>query len=160
MTSLSDEIEDFIKRMLEETSGRLEIRRQRLAARFSCAPSQINYVLETRFTTDRGYAVESRRGGSGFIRIIKFSLGGPGRALEFLSDRIGDSVAQREAQALIERLAEDGCLSPREAALMRAAVDREALLVDLPYRDRIRASLLKRMLVAVLSCPPARGEQE
>jgi len=158
MANLSDEIEEFIKRLLDEASGCLEIRRQRLADRFSCAPSQINYVLETRFTTERGYAVESRRGGGGFIRIVRFSLDGHGRILEFLGDHIGDSLPQREAEAIIERLAEDGHLSPREAALMKAAVDREALLVDLPYRDRIRASLLRRMLVAVLSCRSTEDE--
>ena len=160
MTSLSDEIEGFLKRMLEEASGRVEIRRQRLAARFGCAPSQINYVLETRFTVDRGYSVESRRGGRGYIRIVKFSLSSPEWAMEYLGDRTGDLLTQREAEAMIERLGEDGCLSLREVALMKAVVNRDSLVLDLPYRDRLRAALLKRMLAAVLSCPPVDDRAE
>lgn len=160
MPSLSDEIEEFLKQMLGEAAGRVEIRRQRLAARFGCAPSQINYVLETRFTVDRGYSVESRRGGRGFIRIVKFSLQSPEWAMEFLADRIGDTLTQREAEAFIERLGEDGYLSPRETALMKAAADREVLALEPPYRDRLRARLVKRMLAAVLSCPPVEPGAE
>lgn len=153
MANLSDQIERFIKEMVEAASGRLEIKRQVLAARFGCAPSQINYVLETRFTVDHGYVIESRRGGGGYLRIIHYTLSGPGRIIEFLEERVGPVLSQGEAEGIIERLADEGSLSPREAALMKAAVDRETLMVDPPHRDRLRAALLKRMLVAILSCP-------
>ncbi|HEY3315082.1 MAG TPA: CtsR family transcriptional regulator [Bacillota bacterium] len=152
MASLSDQIEQFLKQMIEAASGRLEIQRQVLAARFGCAPSQINYVLETRFTVQRGYTVESRRGGSGYLRIIRYNLNGPARIVEFIEECLGVELPQREAEGIIERLAEEGSLSPREAALMKAVVDRETLSVDPPYRDRLRAALLKRMLVAIVSC--------
>ncbi len=152
MPSLSDEIEEFIKRLTEQAGGRLEIQRQRLAVRFGCAPSQINYVLETRFTVDHGYAIESRRGGSGFLRIIKLSLSDPAQILEYLWDRIGETMPQREAEAIVTRLADEGCINEREAALIRAAVDSQTLQVAWPDLDRIRADLLRKMLVAVLTC--------
>ena len=71
MAKISNSIEDFLLAMLKEAEGSLEIQRSLLAERFDCAPSQINYVLTTRFTPYKGYYVESRRGGGGFIRITK-----------------------------------------------------------------------------------------
>ena len=74
MARLSDMIEEFIKALLEESNGQLELQRNELADYFECAPSQINYVLATRFSLDRGYYIESRRGGGGYIRIIRLDM--------------------------------------------------------------------------------------
>ncbi|MCL6627591.1 MAG: CtsR family transcriptional regulator, partial [Alicyclobacillus shizuokensis] len=115
---------------------------------FECVPSQINYVISTRFSAEQGYIVESKRGGGGYIRIRRVRLGGD-QPLMRAAQSIGDSLSQREAEGLIERLQQERLLSAREAALLKAAVSRDALYVDLPYRDQLRARLVIRMLLAL-----------
>lgn len=150
MASLCSLIEQYLKRELERAGGVLELQRSELAARFACAPSQINYVLETRFTPAAGYVIESRRGGRGFIRIVRLPLRQRGDLLALLDRWVGDMIDQDGAEALIARLQEEGIAGHREAALMRAAVDRNTLAVDLPWRDVIRARLLKGMVLELL----------
>jgi len=150
MASLSSLIERYLKRELERAGGVLELQRSELAARFACAPSQINYVLETRFTPAAGYVIESRRGGRGFIRIVRLPLRQRGQLLALLDRWVGDAIDQDGAEALIARLEEEGIAGRREAALMRAAVDRNTLAVDLPWRDVVRARLLKAMVLELL----------
>lgn len=149
MANLCDAIEDYLKLLLRERDGTLEIQRSELAERFSCAPSQINYVLATRFTPERGYLVESRRGGGGYIRLIRLNLE-PQHLRNLIQDRIGDQISQDEAEGVIVRLREEGIITPRESALMTAAVSRETISVDLPLRDALRANLMKAMLLALL----------
>ena len=81
MRLLSDCIEDFIKTLMEDETHEIELRRNELAEHFQCAPSQINYVLATRFSVDHGYIIESRRGGGGFVRIVRIQTGGSGENL-------------------------------------------------------------------------------
>lgn len=149
MANLADDIEEFLKSMLRD--GRVvEIQRAMLASQFGCAPSQINYVLATRFTPERGYVVESRRGGGGYLRIIRLNLE-VGEALQRLvSQQIGPQLSQDEAQGYIQQLREQGIINDREAALMWAAIQREVIGLELPVRDLIRANLLKAMIVAIL----------
>ncbi len=149
--NLCQAIEGYLKRLLESTvDGAIEIQRAELANRFSCVPSQINYVLETRFSLERGYLVESRRGGGGFIRIQKLRWDTAAEVVEALEADVGDAVDQSAAEGFVHRLEEAGFVTSREAALIRAAVDRNTLRVDLPWRDVLRANLLKRMVVALL----------
>ncbi|MCG0238248.1 MAG: CtsR family transcriptional regulator [Firmicutes bacterium] len=150
MPNLSDYIEEYLKSLLRERDGVVEIQRSELAERFGCAPSQINYVLATRFTPEHGYLVESRRGGGGYIRIIRLNLGRED-LLQWLQGGIGDRLSQDEAEAMIRRLQEEGFITAREAILMAAAMRRDVLAVDLPLRDLIRANLFKAMLLALLS---------
>ncbi|MFO7171586.1 MAG: CtsR family transcriptional regulator [Bacillota bacterium] len=150
MPNLSDYIEEYLKSLLRERDGVVEIQRSELAERFGCAPSQINYVLATRFTPEHGYLVESRRGGGGYIRIIRLNLGRED-LLQWLQGGIGDRLTQDEAEAMIRRLQEEGFITAREAILMAAAMRRDVLAVDLPLRDLIRANLFKAMLLALLS---------
>ncbi|MCL6451342.1 MAG: CtsR family transcriptional regulator [Acetobacteraceae bacterium] len=150
MPSLSDCIEKYLQELLDQTlEGALEIGRNRLAEQFRCAPSQINYVLEKRFTLERGYLVESRRGGGGYVRLVRLGAG-PGEGLSDLVLRqVGQEIDQRRAEHVVLRLLEAGTVTPREARLMRAACRREVLGVDLPRRDALRARLLKAMVLAL-----------
>nr|WP_273368698.1 CtsR family transcriptional regulator [Alicyclobacillus herbarius] len=147
--SMSDYIEQHLKRILEQSpSGVIELQRSELAELFECVPSQINYVISTRFSAEQGYIVESKRGGGGYIRIRRVRFGGD-QPLVHAARTVGDSLSQREAEGLIQRLQQEGLLSAREAAVFKAAVSRDALSVDLPYRDQLRARLMVRMLLAL-----------
>lgn len=149
MANMADDIESFLTSMLRAT-GMIEIQRASLAAQFGCAPSQINYVLATRFSPERGYLVESRRGGGGFMRIIRLNLGTGDGLHDLIHQQIGNQLSQEEAAGIIDRLMGEEIISRREADIMRAAVMRESLNLELPVRDVVRASLLKAMILAIL----------
>jgi transcriptional regulator CtsR len=142
--TLADQIEAHLLRLLA-AQARVELQRTHLAHMFDCAPSQINYVLDTRFTPARGYLVESRRGGGGFIRLMRVPAEA-GAALAELPARI----SQTEAEHVIDRLLGEGLCAPAAAAVMRAAVDREAIGLPLPLRDEVRGRLLRAMAEACL----------
>ncbi|MDF9407735.1 MAG: Transcriptional regulator CtsR [Pelotomaculum sp. PtaB.Bin013] len=151
MNNISDLIERYLKKMLAESiQDFIEVQRSELANRFNCVPSQINYVLTTRFSTGRGYIVESRRGGGGFIRIVKVPLDQRVDLILDISNMIGDSISQNEAAGLIRRLLEEELITKREARLMLSAMDGSILRLNLPARDQLRAMILKAMVVAVL----------
>lgn len=149
MANLADDIEQFLKQLMGD-SGVAEVQRATLAAQFGCAPSQINYVLATRFTPERGYIVESRRGGGGYIRITRLNLEAGDALHELVHRQIGHSLSQDEATGYILRLREQGIVDERESAIMLAAINREAIGLDLPLRDAVRANLLKAMILSVL----------
>ncbi|WP_068783722.1 CtsR family transcriptional regulator [Paenibacillus phocaensis] len=152
MRNISDIIEKYLKSILHESpEGIVEIQRNELADQFSCVPSQINYVISTRFTLEKGYLVESKRGGGGYVRIRRIQLPGPTSLHTHLHETIGDEIGQSAAEGLIYRLEEARFLTSREAALMRSAVSREVLAIKLPYRDQIRARMMKAMLISLLS---------
>lgn len=156
--SLADSIERYILREMELKGGELEIQRNGLSGVFGCAPSQINYVLETRFTHVRGFMVESRRGGAGYIRVIRLSC--PPRILDLLERHVGTSIDQTRAGHLVHRLREAGVLSGREAAIMLGAVDRQVLGLGLPERDRLRARLLNNMILSLFRPEDEQGEAD
>ncbi|ACV59747.1 CtsR family transcriptional regulator [Alicyclobacillus acidocaldarius] len=148
-SNISDIIEAYLKRLMEESGlDVIEIQRNELAEQFHCVPSQINYVISTRFTTDHGYIVESKRGGGGYIRIRRVKLDKDHLLWDVLRS-LGDEVSQSASEALIERLHRDGWLTDREAALISAMLRREVLALGLPYRDRLRAKLLASALQAL-----------
>jgi transcriptional regulator CtsR len=148
MANLTDDIEAFLKRLLRESST-VEIQRAMLASKFNCAPSQINYVMTTRFTPVHGYVVESRRGGGGYIRIVRLNME-KGEALHTLvHQRIGQRLAQEEALAILTFLLERKLVTEREASIMAAALMQESLAMDPPYAERTRATILKAMLLAL-----------
>lgn len=151
MRNISDIIEKHLKSILQESpEGTIEIQRNDLADKFSCVPSQINYVISTRFTLEKGYLVESKRGGGGYIRIRRVELPGPTSLHTHLRHTIGNEMGQTAAEGLIYQLEESRFLTRREAALMKAAISREVLMVKLPYRDQIRAQMMKAMLISLL----------
>ncbi|MCT2197305.1 CtsR family transcriptional regulator [Paenibacillus sp. MB22_1] len=152
MRNISDIIEKYLKSILHESpEGIIEIQRNELADQFSCVPSQINYVISTRFTLEKGYLVESKRGGGGYVRIRRLQLPGPSSLHTHLHESIGEEIGQSAAEGLIYRLEEARILTPREAAMMRSAISRDVLAVKLPYRDQIRARMMRAMLISLLS---------
>jgi len=150
MSSLSDQIEKYLNKLIGKYEGQIEIKRNQLADEFDCAPSQINYVLDTRFTSEKGYIVESQRGGGGYIRIIKVSLDSVDENLQQIIASLDKPVSQREAFGVISRLAEHEVISQREKFLMEVALHRQVLGIELPERDYLRRRILKAMLEVIL----------
>ena len=148
---LSDSIEQFIKELLNQESTEVELKRNELAEYFGCAPSQINYVLATRFSPDHGYLTESRRGGGGYIRIVRVVQSGSQRLMYLVNDRIGDSLSEEECLRLISQLKEQMMVTADEAALMASAVSTRALSVPVPdvLKDAMRAKMMKSMLMSI-----------
>ena len=153
---LSDSIETFIKALLAEDEQSVELKRNELAEYFGCAPSQINYVLATRFTLDDGYVIESRRGGGGYIRIVRVMGSDQQQLMYLINERIGQSITEAEAVRLIGQLVERKIISGSEGDIMRAAVSSAALAIPVPdaMKDALRARSLKSMLTAVARREP------
>ncbi len=148
---LSDAIEQFIKTMLTQEAPEVELKRNELAEYFNCAPSQINYVLATRFTPDHGYIIESRRGGGGYIRIFRMAQDTSEQLIYLLNQRVGDSIDALAASHLVQQLREREVVTDGEAAMMNAALSPQALSLPLPaeMKDALRARILKNMLLEV-----------
>ena len=148
---LSDSIEQFIKDMLSQEEPEVELKRNELAEFFNCAPSQINYVLATRFTPDRGYAIESRRGGGGYIRIVRIVQTGQDRLSWLLNERIGTSISAHEAGRLVRALMERNAITREDCDLMLAASSEQAMALPVPQnmKDAMRARILKCMILSV-----------
>ncbi len=142
---ISDKIETFIIELLKEDDGWVELGRNELASIFNCVPSQINYVLSTRFSPARGYLVESRRGGGGYLKIRRVSQAGAGEA----AAQVGETVGEKRAGEILARLRAAGELAPGPAAVIAAGVSDKSLGgVPPAQRDALRAVLLKNMLIA------------
>ncbi len=147
MRPLSDTIEAFIKELMEEEQAQVELKRNELAEYFRCAPSQINYVLATRFTPDHGYLIESRRGGGGYIRVIRVAMHDQGEQLmQLIHQRIGAAITEAEATAIIAGLLQQGVVNGGEARLMRAATSAGAISLPINMKDALRAAVLRSML--------------
>lgn len=141
-----------MKRLIEsDREGQIEIRRCELAQSFQCVPSQINYVLETRFTPEKGYIVESRRGGGGYIRITSLEIRRSLDLASYLYRQIGRQIDEEAAEKLLHKLLEAGSLDQRRATLIRAAIRREMSAIDPALRPQIRAMMLRGMLLVALS---------
>ncbi|HWJ76719.1 MAG TPA: CtsR family transcriptional regulator [Niallia sp.] len=150
MRNISDIIENYLKEVLEMSEKSLvEIKRSEIADKFECVPSQINYVINTRFTIEKGYMVESKRGGGGFIRIMKVQTHDNAHLIDQLLSLIQNRIPQSSAEDLIFRLVEEEVINNREAKIMLSVIDRSILYLDLPYRDELRARILKAMLTTL-----------
>ncbi|MCK9478869.1 MAG: CtsR family transcriptional regulator [Firmicutes bacterium] len=146
---ISEVIERFIKQMLMFAEGEtIDIQRNELANQLGCAPSQINYVIKTRFTNEHGYIVESRRGGGGFIRITKMQLKQTDYLLHII-DGIGERITARQAAEFIKGCAENEIITKREFRLFTAAVSDSVISVNQPKKDKLRANILKNMLMSL-----------
>jgi len=149
--SLARRIEEYLKRLLSQKEA-VEIQRNELAEFFQCVPSQINYVLSTRFTPTQGYLVESRRGGGGYVRIVKISWeDSPHYILKNIYEVIDAESGsdQWEAEGVIKRFYEEKLITRREFQLLKAIVSRETLAIDLPERDMIRGRIIKAVLTTL-----------
>ena len=145
---ISDLIADFLQDCLDETGdGVLEVQRSELAQKFNCVPSQINYVMSTRFSPERGYIVESRRGGNGYIRITRVRVDRETLLMHVINS-LGDQVDLPSARAILGNLAESGALTEDLARTLLAAVGDKALgAVPRELRDQVRADVLKNVLI-------------
>ncbi len=152
MARLSDLIEAFLKQLINDTDGTIEIQRNELANHFNCVPSQINYVIDTRFTNERGYYVESRRGGGGYIKIRRVNINhDTGSYLMHIVSSMGNSISQQSAEVFINNFMDYDVITEREGLILKAATSDKVLgPVPLPDRDILRASVLKHMLASLL----------
>ena len=144
---VSDIIAGFIDEMLSDMGGTAELQRAELANRFNCVPSQINYVISTRFSPEHGYIVESRRGGGGYIRIRRVAVEAEMLIMHTVN-AIGDRVDNNTSAALVANLRHNDAISDEEARLIMSALGNNALRPARPVeRDMLRASILKQMLM-------------
>jgi len=144
---VSDIIAGFIDEILSEMGGTAELQRAELANRFNCVPSQINYVISTRFSPEHGYIVESRRGGGGYIRITRVAMEEEMLIMHTVN-AIGGRIDINTAIALITNLRQGGAIRETEARLILSAIGNSALRpARLDERDALRASILKQMLI-------------
>lgn len=150
MARLSDIIEEFLKALINDTDGSVEIQRNELANRFNCVPSQINYVISTRFSNDKGYYVESRRGGGGYISIKRLNTDSAGDYLMHIITSVGDKISQHTCEVFINNFVDYSIIDIREAMLMKAATSDKALMeVPMDKKDDVRAMILKNMLMSL-----------
>jgi transcriptional regulator len=150
MRNISEVSEQYLKQVLERSrENSAEIKRSEIADKFECVPSQINYVINTRFTIERGYLVESKRGVGGYIRIIKIKPHDHLQLIDQIMELIDVRVSQASAEDVIYRLVEEKVISAREAKIMVSVMDRSVLYLGLPERDELRARMLTAMLTTL-----------
>lgn len=148
MSAVSDAIERFIVDLLAEANN-VELQRNELAQAFGCAPSQINYVLATRFSPEHGYIITSKRGGGGHITIARIVLTEGDLLRHLVTGGIGESLSLNRARAIISRLRAENAVSEREAALLlNAVLDHPA--IPAAQRNRFRADTLRKMLMGLI----------
>lgn len=145
---ISDIIEQFIREALEEESS-INLQRNELASQFGCVPSQINYVISTRFTNERGYIVESRRGGGGGITIRKVTLNDSNPIMHVVNS-IGNKLDYPTAKVLVTNLMEYGVISKREALLILSSMTDKVLTLPNNVSSQLRAAMLKNMLINLI----------
>lgn len=144
--SISDIIEAYLKEILGD-SAQIEIHRSEIANHFDVVPSQINYVIKTRFTIQNGYLVKSKRGGGGYIRIERVNLLNNIDVLNSLLQTIGDSIRERDAFAIVQTLYDEKVITQREGDLMLVALAKQTLDVgDTDIEARLRARVLISLL--------------
>lgn len=149
MANISDIIELFIKDLLIDADDQvIEIQRNELANYFKCAPSQINYVLTTRFSIDKGYVIESRRGGGGSIKIVQKDMT-KDQYIEGLMAEVGNNIGRLKAIQIIEMLYEKGIISHTEGEIMKAAVSDRSIQSPINIKNELRANILKNMMLAL-----------
>ena len=144
---MSDLVANYIMRALDESDGNAEIQRNVLAGELGCVPSQINYVITSRFTPEQGYIVESKRGGGGYIRITRVATDRRS-AIMHIVNSIGDKLSSSSAAIMLRNMKDSGIISAYDSALMSAALSDKAYGDTPPQkRDSLRASIFKNLLI-------------
>ncbi|BDR59041.1 CtsR family transcriptional regulator [Xylocopilactobacillus apicola] len=144
--NLSDLIEQYIKNILNE-NFEVELRRQQIAEYFNVVPSQINYVIKTRFDAKHGYYVESKRGGGGYIRIVKLQFVSTRDLLEKVKSEVGSVLTLTDASTIIKQLINDEIIDVPCGRIILAAIDNDALgELDKPSQNKLRAHIFKCIL--------------
>ncbi len=148
---LTDYIAQMIEEMLNQSGGTLELQRNEMASRLGCVPSQISYVISSRFTPERGYVIESRRGGGGCIRIVRKQLGRNEYLMHFFC-AIGEAIDENEALAYLKNLHGNGFISESECKIAYAAISGAALSNVSPvHRSIVRADIFKQILLSLMA---------
>ncbi|MEN8077077.1 CtsR family transcriptional regulator [Clostridioides difficile] len=151
MARISDIIAQFINDMIEDEKNKeVMIQRNELADKFNCAPSQINYVLTTRFTTEKGYMIESRRGGGGYIIIKRVEYNNKEKQLDAINKAIGNSLTYSSAILLIEHLYDTDLITKRELEIIKISIN-DRTLASSDDKNRLRAEILKGIIMVILS---------
>ena len=155
--NLTHSIEQYILELLEsEQENFISLRRKELAERFECVPSQINYVLRSRFSPEQGYLIESRRGEHGYIRILRITCESPEEKMNHIEGIIGEKIRFNEAKRLLEALKERGFITDRERLLIEISLRHNenyggyAVKFSRAMLEKMNASLLKRMLKGLM----------
>ena len=147
---VSDSIARMIEQMLDENDGEAELKRNDLALRLGCVPSQISYVISSRFTPERGYMIESRRGGGGYIRIVRVKMDKNEYLMHFFH-AIGDSLDESEGRAYLLALRDNDIITDREAEIIASATSAGALEgVPAAYKNAIRADIMRRVVITLM----------
>lgn len=147
---MSDLVADYIFRMLDESNGNAEIQRNELASLLGCVPSQINYVITSRFTPEQGYIVESKRGGGGYIRIIRVTTDRR-VAIMHIVNSIGDRISAATARAILNNMLQQDMITHYDYNMISSALsDKAYSSIPQEQRDTLRASILKNMLATLV----------
>lgn len=151
MANISDQIEKFILTTLGDNDS-IDITRNSLAEFFSCVPSQINYVLETRFTVDRGFLVESKRGGSGYVKITKIKSNSNSDYLKTLFlESVGDELNEKRFCQILDKLVSENILNQRERELVETSLSDDSLAMPFTVRDKVRAKAFKNVIAKLMN---------
>lgn len=142
--NMSDSIESYLKKILERNQE-IEIRRSEMADLFECVPSQINYVIKTRFTVPQGYKVESKRGGGGYIRIVKINLIEHSSYLVHLASSVGSELTESETFSILEQLYANELINLREVDLIKSLLVNKNIL-SISDNNRLRAHMMLDLL--------------
>ena len=149
MSNISDIIEQFILKQLEDDSM-LDLSRNELASFFNCAPSQINYVLSTRFTNPRGFLVESRRGGGGYIRLIRLNADKNEYIHSLIGDTLSDGVDFTTACQILDNLLRQGYITESEYGIILSCISNSSLNNPLKLENKLRANILRNVLINII----------
>ncbi len=147
-SNMSDIIEEYLKNVLL-AQEKVEIRRSEIADRFNCVPSQINYVINTRFTVQQGYVVESKRGGGGYIRIMKVNLVDDMDIIDALLKVVPEELSIKQANHILQNLYDNELLSKREAQLLSIAMSKESLTEAEQCSEQLRSKMMKNILTSL-----------
>ncbi len=145
---VSDIIEEFIKDLFDEGNEAIEIQRNELAEQFNCVPSQINYVISTRFKPSQGYYVESRRGGGGHITIKKVKNDKEDYIMHIINN-IGSNLTSNDVDILLSDFLSYDIIGPKEAKLLKVATSDNVLKLSRDIKDEVRARIFKNMLLNI-----------
>ena len=147
-SNMSDIIEEYLKNVLL-AQEQVEIRRSEIADRFNCVPSQINYVINTRFTVQQGYVVESKRGGGGYIRIMKVNLVDDMDFIDALLEVVPEELSVKQANHILQNLYDNELLSKREAQLLSITMSKDSLLEVEKWSSHLRSNMMKNILTSL-----------
>ena len=154
--NITAEIQKYFTQLFSQTTeSHIVISRKDVAARFGCVPSQINYVIRSRFAPENGFLIESQRGGHGYIKIMRISFKNVDEKLSHIVDMITDSISEQDARRLLVNLQERAFISASERLLIEVAMRNQdencRMLFDVsPYkRELMRAELLKKLLTSL-----------